>query len=206
MTYHWRHRSIDLRYNDQYHDLSSLRWIYHFKLFEHIPLDRAITFEELGQKANVDTVQAKRILRHAMTNNIFCEPEAGKVTHTADSALLVRERGVRDWVGYTTEESFRNAAKLVEATEKWGASDRYNESAYQIAWDTDLPMFEHLGQFPDRAERFANTMTDMTSTDGYNIRHLVNGFKWEQLPEGSTVVDVRLMWRRREKVALRNSC
>lgn len=138
----------------------------------------------------MDANQAKRILRHAMTNNLFREPESGKVTHTVESALLVRERGIRDWVGYTTEESFRCSGKLVEATEKWGASERANQSAYQVAFDTDQPMFEHMAQFPERAERFANTMTEMTATDAYNVRHLVDGFAWDQLPEGSTVVDV----------------
>ncbi|KAK4494687.1 hypothetical protein PRZ48_014043 [Zasmidium cellare] len=174
----------------RYHDLSSLRWIYHFNLYSHIPLDKAITFEELAQKAGVDATQAKRILRHAMTNNLFHEPHPGQIAHTASSALLIHSRGVRDWVGYTTEESFRNSSKLVEATEKWGASDRLDQSAYQVAWETELPMFEHLGKDAVRAERFANTMTDMTSTDGYNIRHLVSGFEWSSLAEGSTVVDV----------------
>ena len=130
------------------------------------------------------------MLRHAMTNNVFCEPEAGKVAHTANSALFVRERGIRDWVGYTTEESFRCAASLIEANERWGSSIRADQSAYQIAFNTDLPMFEHMSQFPERAERFANTMTDMVSTDAYNIRHLISGFDWAQLPEESTVVDV----------------
>lgn len=174
-----------------YHDMSSLRWVYHFKLADYVPLEGSISYEEVAKKAGVNHLQCKRIMRHAMTNSIFREPEIGFVAHTAASALLVRNRGVRDWVGYTTEESYLCSAKLVEATEKWGMGDRTGQWAYNLAFNTQLPLFEHMEHFPERAERFANTMIDMTSTDDYHIRHLVNGFAWNQLPAGSTVVDVR---------------
>ena len=151
-----------------------------------------MSYEEVGNKADVDSNQAKRMLRHAMTNNLFCEPEPGKVAHTAESALLVRQKGIRDWVGYTTEESFRCSAHLIEATERWGSSERADQSAYQVAFSTDLTMFEHMAKFPSRAERFANTMTEMTTTDAYNVRHLVKGFSWDRLEPDSTVVDVSL--------------
>ncbi|KXT03533.1 hypothetical protein AC578_1612 [Pseudocercospora eumusae] len=173
-----------------YHDMSSLRWVYHFKLADYVPLEGSISYEEVAQKAGVNDLQCKRIMRHAMTNHIFREPKTGYVAHTAASALLVRNRGVRDWVGFTTEESFLCAAKLVEATEKWAKSERKDQWAYNLAFDTELSMFEHMAQFPERAERFANTMMDMTSTDAYNIRHLVNGFAWDRLAAGSIVVDV----------------
>ncbi|EON68389.1 hypothetical protein W97_07647 [Coniosporium apollinis CBS 100218] len=172
-----------------YHDLSSLRWIYHFKIAEAVPLDREVAFAEVAATAGVDERQLRRILRHAMTNNLFHEPRAGFVTHTAESCLIVRDRGLRDWVGYTSEESFPASTKLVEATEKYGATEEKNETAYNIAFDTPLPMFEYLSRHKDRAERFAGTMGAMTATEGYNVSHLVNGFAWDEIGHG-TVVDV----------------
>ncbi|OCL03487.1 S-adenosyl-L-methionine-dependent methyltransferase [Glonium stellatum] len=172
----------------RYHDLSSLRWIYHFKIAEAIPLNSEVSFAEVASKAGVDESQVRRVLRHAMTNNLFCEPKVGYVAHTAESSILVRDKGLHSWVGYTTEESFPSSAKLVEATEKFGSSGEKTETAYNIAFDTTLPMFEYLSTQPERAERFAQTMGAMTATEGYNIRHLVNGFVWEQVEEGSTVV------------------
>lgn len=129
-----------------------------------------------------------------MTNNLFYEPRASFVAHTAESCLLVRDRGLRDWVGYTSEESFPASTKLVEATEKYGASEEKNETAYNIAFDTPLPMFEYLSHHKDRVERFAGTMGAMTATEGYNVSHLVNGFAWEEIGHG-TVVDVCLVIR-----------
>lgn len=171
--------------------MSSLRFISHFKLAEYVPLDDRISFKDLAEKAGVDERRIKPILRQAMTNNLFREPEAGYVAHTAESSLLVRQKGMRDWVGYTSEETFPASAKLVEATEKYGVSDVPGETAYNIAFDTPLPVWEHVALFPERAARFANTMNEMLSTDGYHIRHLVNGFDWQGLADGTTVVDVR---------------
>lgn len=134
----------------------------------------------------------KRILRHAMTNRLFIEPQPGYVAHNATSALLVRSPALNDWVGYTTEETYPASAKLVEATEKYGASQIPSESAYNIAFDTDEPMFVHLAKFPERERRFANTMVEMTSTEGYGIHHLVNGYPWHEVGNG-TIVDVSFM-------------
>lgn len=154
-----------------------------------MPLDRAVSFAEAAATAGVDEDCLKRILRHAMTNRLFCEPEAGFVAHNAVSALLLRSQTLTDWVGYTTEETYPASAKLVEATKKFGRSQKPNESAYNIAFDTDEPMFAYLQKFPEREARFANTMSEMTTTEGYGLHHLVNGYPWEELGE-AVVVDV----------------
>lgn len=171
--------------------MSSLRWIYHFKIAEAVPLDHGVTFAQIAKERSVDEDLLKRILRHAMTNRIFHEPEPGVVAHTSVSALLARSKSLNDWVGYTCDETYPASAKLVEAHEKYGNSQKPNESAYSIAFDTDEPMFTHLTKFPDREQRFANTMIEMTSTEGYGVHHLVEGYNWEDIGK-STVVDVRI--------------
>lgn len=80
----------------QYHDMSSLRWIYHFNIAAAIPLHCAVTFAEVVAATGVDKDRLKRMLRHAMTNRLFCELEPGKVTHTAASALLIRPKALND--------------------------------------------------------------------------------------------------------------
>ncbi|GAD92073.1 hypothetical protein AN5415.2 [Paecilomyces variotii No. 5] len=173
----------------RHHDMSTLQWIYHFKIAEAVPLDRAVTFAEIAKARSVDEDYLKRILRYAMTNRIFREPESGLVAHTSVSALLVRSKSLNDWVGYTCEETYPASAKLVEAYEKYGASQKPNEAAYGVAFNTDKPMFAHLAEFPERERRFANTMIEMTSTEGYGVHHLVDGYEWEDIGK-ATVVDV----------------
>jgi 6-hydroxytryprostatin B O-methyltransferase len=169
--------------------MSSLRWIHHFKIAEAVPLDHGVTFAQLAKERNVDEDLLKRILRHAMTNRIFHEPEIGLVAHTSVSALLARSKSLNDWVGYTCHETYPASAKLVEAHEKYGSSQEPNNSAYSIAFDTDEPMFAYLTKHPNREQRFANTMVEMTSTEGYGVHHLVEGYNWENVGK-STIVDV----------------
>ncbi|KIX06362.1 uncharacterized protein Z518_04338 [Rhinocladiella mackenziei CBS 650.93] len=172
-----------------YHDCSSLRWIYHFNIAALVPLDGTRSYAEIASSADVDEGRLRRILRQAMTNRIFCEPQKGFVAHTAASSALIRDKGTLNWVGYTLEESFPASTKLVEATKKYGPSEEKNHSGWNLVFDTELPIFEYLSNHPDRANRFAETMEALTSTDGYNVRHLLNGYSWEEFTLG-TVVDV----------------
>jgi 6-hydroxytryprostatin B O-methyltransferase len=173
----------------RYHDMSSLRWIYHFKIAPAIPLERAVSYADVAAKTGVDEDHLKRMLRHAMTNRLFTEPEPGMVAHTASSALLVTSRALNDWVGYTTEETFPASAKVVEAQERFGASRSPTETGYNVAFGTAKPMFEHMAEDPERERRFANTMVEMTSTEGYGIHHLVDGYGWHEIGKAK-VVDV----------------
>jgi 6-hydroxytryprostatin B O-methyltransferase len=169
--------------------MSSLRFIYHFNIAPAIPLTGSITYPDLAAATGVNGDHLKRILRHAMTNRLFCEPEPGRVAHTASSALLIRSKALNDWVGYTSEETYPASAKLVEAYERFGPSLSPTETGYNIAFDTDKPMFLHMTEDPERERRFANTMIEMVSTEGYGIHHLVGGYRWEKLGK-ARIVDV----------------
>ncbi len=103
-----------------------------------------MAFSKIAATAKVNEGHLRRILRLAMTNNIFCEPRVGFVAHTAESSTLVRDKGTLNWIGYTSEESFPASGKVVEATKKYGASEEKNHSAWNIAFDTELPIFEFL--------------------------------------------------------------
>lgn len=148
-----------------------------------------MSFADIAAAANVNRDHLRRILRQAMTNNIFCEPRVGFVAHTAESSALVRDKGTMNWIGYTVEESFPASAKVVEATEKYKGSEEKNHCAWNIAFDTELPIFEYLVHQPDRAGRFAETMKALTTSEGYNVRHVLAGYSWESIGHG-TVVDV----------------
>lgn len=154
-----------------------------------MPLEGARSFSDVAKDAGVDEGHLRRMLREAMTNRIFCEPRVGFVAHTAASSALIRDKGTLNWVGYTLEDSFPASAKVVEATKTFGVSEEKNHSGWNLAFNTELPIFQYLSNHPERAERFAETMKALTSTDGYHVRHLVDGYPWEELTQG-TVVDV----------------
>jgi 6-hydroxytryprostatin B O-methyltransferase len=125
----------------------------------------------------------------AMTSNLFFEPKPNHIAHTATSALLVTNESLRDWAVFMSETTVPAASKLVEASERWPDSVQKNETAYNVAFDTDLPFFDHLKTQPDKTRQFASYMKNVQKSDGTAIRHLVNGFEWKSLGK-ATVVDV----------------
>ena len=80
---------------------------------------------------------------------------------------------------------------MVEQTEKYGASVKKNETAYNIAMDTDFPFFDHIGSSEALTKRFAGYMRNVTASEGVDIKHIVGGFDWAGLGK-ATVVDVRI--------------
>ncbi|WEW59435.1 O-methyltransferase [Emydomyces testavorans] len=173
----------------QYHDNDTLRWIYRFNIADIVPLKEDISFADIAATANVAEDHVRRILRFAMTNNIFHEPRPDHVAHTAASSLLATDEKVKAWVGYTCEDSFPTSVHAVDASVKFKNSKKPNESAYNLAFQTSLPYFEHLAHFPEREKRFAMTMQATTLASGFNISHLANGYCWESTGN-STVIDV----------------
>ena len=127
----------------------------------------------------------------AMTSNILTEPIPGRVAHTANSAMFLKHPNMRDWASYMFNASIPTAAAMVRATEKWPGSVKKTETAYNIAFDHDLPFFDHLSQSPSMTKQFSGYMKSVTDGQGMDLVHLINGFDWANLPNGALVVDVR---------------
>ncbi|KAI9867331.1 MAG: hypothetical protein M1830_005839, partial [Pleopsidium flavum] len=125
----------------------------------------------------------------AMTSNFLCEPKLGELAHNAVSALFVTNPALLDWAMFMTQFSMPVAAKLVEATEKWGTTEQKNQTAVNIAFNTDLPLFDFIAQSPELTKQFAAYMKNVTASEGTNIKHLLTGFDWAGLSE-ATIVDV----------------
>ena len=171
--------------------IACLRWLTHFYIFQLVPLTGTISYDALARRARVSIKQLKTVLRTAMTSNLFCEQEPGEVSHTATSALLVTNPGLHDWAAFMTSTTAPAANKLVEATERWPEALSKNETAYNVAFDTDLPFFEHLNTDPCKVKEFAGYMKHVQQGEGTALRHLVNGYDWKAIGKGK-VIDVSL--------------
>jgi len=169
---------------------AALQYACHFHLASFVPTDgSSITFSDLSVRAEVPTQQCARILRLLMTCHIFYEPDIGSVAHTPESRLLL-DGYIEAAVSYYTDESFRAGSFLSCAAEKWPNSQERNETALNMAYGTSLPKFEFFAAEPWRAHRFRKAMAGMARGERFSLEHLVNGFDWQSLPDGSTVVDI----------------
>ncbi|KAF2087636.1 S-adenosyl-L-methionine-dependent methyltransferase [Saccharata proteae CBS 121410] len=172
-----------------YNDNLSLHAVYHFDIAQAVPLDAEISYDDLAARTGVDRVNLKRLVRHAMTNRVFCEPRDGYVAHTAASRVLIEDEMMNDWVGMCSAEFFPAAARTVDAMVKWPASQEPTQCGYSVGWNIDVPMFVEIGKSPARAKRFGRSMASLTGGEGYEVDHLVTGYPWADLGE-ATVVDL----------------
>jgi hypothetical protein len=168
----------------------SLQACYHFKVPQVVPAEGDISYVDIAKTTKLDETNAKRIIRHAMSNRVFTEPRPGYVAHTAASRILLDDKMMSDWVGVCTSEFFQAASKTVEALEKFPNSHEANEAGYAEYWCPGKPMFAVMGADPVRAKRFGGAMVSLTGGEGYEPQYLVDNYPWEELGE-ATVVDVR---------------
>ena len=92
--------------------LITLQAIYRYKLANTIPSGKdEATFEEISQRSGLTVPHVRRILRHATTYRIFCEPRKGTIAHTAASLYLATNPSMREWIGMVTEEMWPAASK-----------------------------------------------------------------------------------------------
>ena len=128
----------------------------------------------------------------AITTSLFREQQDGRhVSHSAVSALLARDSDVYAYATYMCAKSAPMAMHMAAADKRWGpASKRTYETAYNMAFDTDLPFFEHISRDDAKMSEFAKYMRNVRSSEGVDIQHLVNGFSWQEIPNGGVLVDV----------------
>ena len=176
----------------QYQTTFALRWLVHFNIFSYVPLRGSVPYSEIASEANVPEKQLRAVARMAMTNNIFAEPKPNRLAHSASSAMLATNTSMLDWAKFMFNASIPTAAKMVEATEKWPDSVEKNETAYNLAFDHNLPFFDHLGQDAILTKQFSGYMKSVADGSGTDLIHLVNAYDWSALPADTLVIDVSL--------------
>jgi hypothetical protein len=160
------------------------------KLF---PVGSTITLAELQEKTSLDPVNLARVIRHAMTNNLFTEPSPGVIAHTAASKLLAEDAALQAWVGFNGEDIFPSAGKVLTALKTYPEATSLVRTGFNFANDTvdKEPMFVTFGKDPVRAKRMGGAMVSLTGGEGYEVAHLVNNYDFSGVDGNSGVfVDI----------------
>ncbi|ESZ99285.1 hypothetical protein SBOR_0326 [Sclerotinia borealis F-4128] len=172
-----------------YQQLSCLKWLLHFDIFKQIPLNEPIPFSTVAKTANVPISRLKSVVRMTITGGILTEPRSDYLAHSRLSAQFATNDNLIDWAKFMTEYSAPTASKFAEATARWGDTSEKNQTAYNIAFGTDLPFFGHLAQSQERTANFAAYMRSLSDSQGVALRHILTGFNWSSF-EKANVVDV----------------
>ncbi len=95
-----------------FNQLIGLHAIHRFKIAEKFPKDKnEVSYSELSHETGLQEYQLRRMLRQAMTQQIFTEPTKDTVAHTAASKMLTKPF-LHERIGWTCDEMWPAAAKV----------------------------------------------------------------------------------------------
>ncbi|KAH7409862.1 putative O-methyltransferase [Phaeosphaeria sp. MPI-PUGE-AT-0046c] len=169
--------------------LLPLHFIHKYKIASHVPLDAAVSYADLAEKADLDEDRLTRILRLGIARRVFVEPEAGRIAHSSASRLMKEDERMEAWVGAGVEDMAPAAGRVVEALGKWGRGTGVGETGFALA-NGGKSFYEVIASDPLRAKRFGLAMSNYSQGDGYSLQHVVAGFDWASLVPGAHVVDI----------------
>ncbi|KKK26968.1 hypothetical protein ARAM_007096 [Aspergillus rambellii] len=170
-------------------DISVQRIVFQLKLYEAVPLDGTASYAEIAEKVGLTERQVMLIIRQSALNGVFKEIEPNQVAHTAASAVLLKKESMRNWYNLYTHDTLAVSAKLADALKKYSTSDRPQDSAFSLAFNTDEGYFKYMENFPELQQRFFDGMMSIGQDAGYSAVHIVDGYDWAKWGKAS-VVDV----------------
>ncbi|KAF2466142.1 putative O-methyltransferase [Lindgomyces ingoldianus] len=174
-----------------YANTTSLHIIYALRLPQYIPVTECASYSSIAESCGVNEAVLRRLFHYAMTNRLFTEPKPGYVAHTPMSRLLLSDSDAFDALGMTLEEMMPASHELLAAINKYPKSVEPNETAYNIAHDTNLPLYQFLAKNPERARRFGAGMKYFTRGDHTDLKHVLEAFPWKDYDRDNVLmVDV----------------
>ncbi|KAL6864006.1 S-adenosyl-L-methionine-dependent methyltransferase [Trichoderma novae-zelandiae] len=175
----------------------SLQSIWTFKIADAVPPTTPISYESLTTKIRslndnlpLSPLDLRRLVRHAITNRIFAEPQKGFVAHSRASRLIREDAPLRNWVGFMCNDLWLPVAHVVPAMKKWPASEESTETGVNLAYGHHLPWFDFIQKDEAFAKRYNLAMQAHGDGEGYSTDSVVKGYPWDKLPPDATVVDM----------------
>ncbi|RDW65978.1 hypothetical protein BP6252_09613 [Coleophoma cylindrospora] len=170
-------------------NLVTLQAINRFKIAQNVPLDGSISYKSLSAVCSVNESQLRRLVRHAMTNRIFYEPEKEQVAHTKASRLLMEDPRMDAWTYFLTDHFWPVTAKTVDALQKWPGSQDPKEVGVSLQRGRETTWFSEIAAADRGIESFRHSMEILSEGEGWEDSYLVDNYPWANLGNG-TVVDI----------------
>ncbi|EJD00244.1 S-adenosyl-L-methionine-dependent methyltransferase [Fomitiporia mediterranea MF3/22] len=160
---------------------------------------------DIAKKSGVDPKKLERVLRFLATNHYFREVKERTFAHNLLSSLLdtgkdvtdnftankyVNTNGFAAIAGYGADEVMTAAQGFREVMldPKTAFSEEVNDSGFQRAFKTELPLWEFY-ELPENHYRRDRFNLVMSSANNMHPEAILGGFDWEQVQDG-LLVDV----------------
>jgi hypothetical protein len=116
--------------------LACMQWLGEFQVLTCIPLRGSVPLRDVAELTGVPETQLCHVVRMMATTGFLCEPQPGHVAHSALSAPFVTKLPFLDAAMFLSHTAAPAAMKMAVATQRFGSSQRTNESAYNVAFNT----------------------------------------------------------------------
>ncbi|KAF8991936.1 O-methyltransferase [Cyathus striatus] len=168
-----------------------------------------IHVNELANRINRDPMKLSRIMRLLANNHIFIErsPDVfanNRLSSVLDTGKSLEElranpqdkhtgtSGMPAFILHSTDEVMKGASYLPEAfsSPETAFTSNPGDAPWNLAFGTKIPIFQwfDLEENGVMQRRFAEGMKGLMNMEPRDA--ILQGFKWDELKEGSTIVDV----------------
>ena len=127
------------------------------------------------------------------TNRFLRVVSPERVAHSRLSAEFLQRPEYSSTVEFVARYSAPIALALTDATNRWGETTAKNETAFNIAFNTETPWFDYIANSSEMSALFAEYMLGRNTAAGLALDYVTKGFDWDQLGKAN-VVDVRLSY------------
>ncbi|KAF2176818.1 S-adenosyl-L-methionine-dependent methyltransferase [Zopfia rhizophila CBS 207.26] len=170
--------------------LPSLQAVHRYRIAFNIGLNESVQYEELAKRCDIDVDDLKRIVRTAIANHLFLEPEKGVVTHSAISKLIVGIPVVDTWMGHFTDDVWTSGVRMVDAIQKWPGSQEPQHTGFALNDPRGRSMFDVLKGDAEKSKQLAASMQFLQSAPVFDLAHLVKDLGWDAGNTPSLMVDI----------------
>jgi len=160
-----------------------------YSIAKAVSLDEPISIVEVSKNIGLSEHRTRSILRHAIASGIFYEPIPEHIAHNGLSKLLL-EPNMDAWVAHTTTDVAPPASLILESWRRFPDSNEPRETGFSLAVGEEKSLFEYFAENSSVRDRFGLAMSALTDGGAFDIRYLVQGYPWNDLPLGATIVDV----------------
>lgn len=163
--------------------------LYFTGLFRKIPADGASSLSTIAVQNGYPKEILQPMLQYASIMGIGFLDAKDVVSHTETSKLLAFDSNIQGAVGHQLCLVLPAMINLALYAQIMTRESTRCTAAFNLAFNTTLPSSIFIGQQDRYRERFGSSMKALARTSFMSVLHLVDGFDWNSLPQG-TIVDV----------------
>ncbi|KAI1758538.1 hypothetical protein GGR53DRAFT_529466 [Hypoxylon sp. FL1150] len=168
--------------------LACLRWLSEYQVLACIPLQGRVPSNDVAVLLGVPESHLVRIVQMTAIEGFLCQPEPGKLAHTALSAPFVEDPSLLDAAFFLSEIAAPTALQMAAATRRWGPTSKGNETPYNIALDTSTAFSSACQQSPRMRRQWPSYLQHGMGDIEAGVTDVLTKLDWRSLGN-STIVD-----------------